>query len=117
MEHSNMDSRTTFRLHAMDLEATPSLVSRVHWMLRDKGIRDCITTLERDYGQLCAAGVDPFDGQPVSADLVIEKLGFSDREEPKGLWDQLKFTVSFFAATIRETGDIQAELSRLRHGA
>lgn len=111
----SVDWRAEFRLHAMDMKAPGEPPQeKLHWMLRDETIREWISDVRREYEILIAAGGDPFRGEPVTLELIIEKLGFADREKPTGLFACAKFTAALVAATTRHSTAAQREVVRLR---
>lgn len=111
----SFDWRAEFRLHAMDIEIPAEAPQRKsHWMLQDETIREWISDVRREYENLIAAGGDPFRGEPVTLELIVDMLGFAEREKPTGLFAYAKFTAALVAATTRHAAAAQRKVLRLR---
>jgi len=119
MNNQTSDWRADFRLHTLDLDAKAdgASASETHWMLREKGFLDMLAILEQDYLKLCSLGVDPFNGDEITAERILAKLGFDQRLEPSGIFASGKFMASFVIACCRETNEVFGEMERLRQAA
>jgi hypothetical protein len=110
---SAIDARSQFRLNGMDLNPTDT-PAPPHWMLSQPALRNWVGDLQKEFQRLVAAGFQPFDGDPVSPEAVIDALGLWDHPRPRGLLGHLAFTVRMLAATTREGLRIERELLWLR---
>lgn len=88
------DWRSEFRLHAMDIAAAGcrGAGSGQHWVLQDETIREWLAGVANEYEKLIALGGDPFDGGPMTPEAVFVKLGFAQREKPRGFFATARFT-------------------------
>lgn len=109
------DWRSEFRLHTLDMVGpAPTAEGEPHWMLQDEMIREWIRDVANEYEKLVAAGGDPFDGEPATLELVVERLGFAGREKPRGLLAQAKFTAALVVATTRHATGAQRAAIKVR---
>lgn len=107
--------RAEFRLHTMDmLRPAPAQRPVTHWMLQDDTIREWIGHVAIEYEKLIAAGGDPFAGEPVTLERVIDELGFAHRKKPSGWFATAKFTAALVVATTRHATAAQRASLRLR---
>ena len=114
--NESTDWRSEFRLHAMDMiRPAPMPQGHSHWMLRDETIREWISDVANENEKLAAAGGDPFRGEPMTLEAVIDKLGFADQEKPRGLLATATFTLALVVATTHHATAAQRQALRLRH--
>lgn len=107
--------RAEFRLHAMDmLRPAPPQRPATHWMLEDETICEWISHVAKEYEKLIAAGGDPFAGEPVTLERVVDELGFANRKKPSGWFATAKFIAVLVAATTRHATAAQRASLRLR---
>lgn len=116
MNNRAIDARSQFRLNGMDLERPEPASSQPaeHWILTRPALRAWIGDLEKAFQRLVDAGFQPFEGEPVTPEAVIDALGFWNEPQPTGFVTHAKFTARMLAATTREGLRIERERAWLR---
>jgi hypothetical protein len=116
MNNTAMDLRAQYRLNGMDLGGTGAAECRPaeHWILKYPKLRAWVADAENAFQRLVDAGFEPFEGEPVSPEAVIDALGFWNYPEPQGFLAHAKFTALMLAASSREELRIEREIAWLK---
>ncbi|GEM_PF-2026116 len=119
-ETTGRDCRADFRLHCLDLnylvdsEAAPG--GNLHWLNADSFYGPMVERVRKDWARVQdLGGQPPID--PLTADGVIEVMGFAQTEEPRGALASIALTGRITAACCRESLRAQRAASRQRAAA
>jgi hypothetical protein len=116
MTNGAIDTRTRFRLNGLDMGGSSAAESGppAHWILKYPKLRAWIADIEKAFQRLVRAGFEPFGGEPVTPEAVIDALGFWNYPEPQGFLAHAKFTALMLAASSREELRIEREIAWLK---